>query len=873
MTAGNFNVSMLLTANAQQAKGELNSVSAAVGKTKAEVQGLGQASASADAQIAALQAELGRMRTQLEAVVVAEAKASSAAQALTAKVAQLEAALGSGRGRGGGGGGAAGATSNLVAQFNDVGQMLVAGQSPLLLAAQQGTQISQALGPLGARGAVQALGAAFLGMLNPVNLAVFGAVASLGLLGGALRDIGGETKSVEDAFGDLEDATKSWQEQARVGTSDLARMFGTVTPEILDLQEQLTRLALAETLLKAVDAAEALGKSLNPGTFGLSSRSANIADLLGVDELTTGVFQKLTPQVEEFQRLLGSLGTSENVGDSIASLDRMQAIILQSAGGFEKMSGAQREFYLQTAELEQKLRLVQAAQKGIGSAAQIAQAWGEKTLADLRQEADIRQLVARFGEDSVEVTRARSEAERQAFAALLASKDITGQLRDDLLAAWDAANGVDLGVKGMLASFLDVVGASDDTRRAVEDAWDAVTGAAGATNVWAGAMAGVAAEVRGIGSALSRLGAAGIANASKEVERDALKAGKSAADARIAVTEYEIREDGKRREAQAANEFARLNERAATEEKLRGVALDKEIADLRDAANERERLANGAASRGAAAARKQTAEAQKLIAGLEDELELLRVTDPVQKEMIRNREALSGATEAERQKVEELIRAKQREERTQKQVQETWEFSKNTAYDTLETLIFQGGKASEVMANLAEAIGKALLQSALLGSGPLAGLFGGQGTGLLGGLFGGGVAIDNNIVGVATGGMITGPGGPTDDLILARLSDGEFVVNAAATARHRPLLEQINRAPGFARGGAVGGGAFGSPLGQGGRAPIEIHLMLTDDLDARVGRTSEEVSVRVMKGGLEHYTAKVLPGRVAQIRNDPRKVG
>lgn len=44
----------------------------------------------------------------------------------------------------------------------------------------------------------------------------------------------------------------------------------------------------------------------------------------------------------------------------------------------------------------------------------------------------------------------------------------------------------------------------------------------------------------------------------------------------------------------------------------------------------------------------------------------------------------------------------------------------------------------------------------------------------------------------ADGGYITGPGGPRDDKIPARLSDGEYVINAAATKKHRALLDQIN---------------------------------------------------------------------------------
>lgn len=53
---------------------------------------------------------------------------------------------------------------------------------------------------------------------------------------------------------------------------------------------------------------------------------------------------------------------------------------------------------------------------------------------------------------------------------------------------------------------------------------------------------------------------------------------------------------------------------------------------------------------------------------------------------------------------------------------------------------------------------------------------------------------------IATGGWVRGPGGPRDDRIPAMLSNGEFVVNAAAASQFGSLLERINNR-GFGRGG------------------------------------------------------------------------
>ena len=58
----------------------------------------------------------------------------------------------------------------------------------------------------------------------------------------------------------------------------------------------------------------------------------------------------------------------------------------------------------------------------------------------------------------------------------------------------------------------------------------------------------------------------------------------------------------------------------------------------------------------------------------------------------------------------------------------------------------------------------------------------------------------------AEGGLITGPGHGTSDDILSWLSNGEFVMTAAATRRHLPVLRAMNdnHLPAFATGGLVG---------------------------------------------------------------------
>lgn len=82
-----------------------------------------------------------------------------------------------------------------------------------------------------------------------------------------------------------------------------------------------------------------------------------------------------------------------------------------------------------------------------------------------------------------------------------------------------------------------------------------------------------------------------------------------------------------------------------------------------------------------------------------------------------------------------------------------------------------------------------------------------------------GVASGGTRVAMASGGLVRGPGTGTSDSIPSLLSNGEYVVSAAATAKHRALLDLIN-----------GGGTF-APLSaiprQNGRAGTsygDIHV-------------------------------------------------
>lgn len=203
----------------------------------------------------------------------------------------------------------------------------------------------------------------------------------------------------------------------------------------------------------------------------------------------------------------------------------------------------------------------------------------------------------------------------------------------------------------------------------------------------------------------------------------------------------------------------------------------------------------------------------KLIEKLQAEVDVSRELDPIQREMAQYRTQMAGATDAERQKVEALISQRLRE----KEVTESLEFVSKQSGDALIDALMGGADAGE---RLIDSLKRAALQALILGQGPLSGLLGG-GLSAAFSLFSG-PATGAFGLPFADGGMIYGAGGPRADQVPVMASAGEFIVNARATAQHRPLLERINNGavPAFANGGIVGGGA--AAVREGGSVTINI---------------------------------------------------
>lgn len=277
-----------------------------------------------------------------------------------------------------------------------------------------------------------------------------------------------------------------------------------------------------------------------------------------------------------------------------------------------------------------------------------------------------------------------------------------------------------------------------------------------------------------------------------------------------------------------------------------------------------------ALAKAAGGARQEADAVADLIDKLETELAVVREADPVKKAMIGYREQLADASATERARIEELTAAIEREKAASEASKEAFGFLGESAGGTLIDLLKHTELATASMEDLKGAILDAALNALILGEGPLSGLFGG----LLG--FDKGQSIFDgwgDILKFAGGGFVEGVGTSTSDRNLAWLSNHEFVVNAAATARNRELLEAINAGavPRFARGGLVGGGPGASQArGFGGGGAPSIHIAVHG---ARGNAEIQEMVSIGVRQGMQTYDREVLPGRVRDIGRGNMRTG
>lgn len=314
-----FTLSMLFKSDSAQAKADLRALQGEVAKTGAGAKTLDAAGKTGAAGIGAL----GRSADKTEADLLGLAAAQKSVAASGTTMTRTNTM-------------AAGSVGNLVAQFNDVGMMLAAGQNPLMLAVQQGSQISQVIGPMGAAGAVKALGAAFMGMLNPVNLVVMGSIAGLALVTQWLFSTGEEAGTFGDRVEGLADGIDRYgnsAEKARSTSADLRKEFGAGAEAARKYYLEIVELDRREAERQARAAAESIRAEIAPVTF-MKSGQRNLADFFDLSVWSRDAQRAFNPVLDAFR----AIEQADGIDAQIAALETLRDRFIAAAEASGSMS-------------------------------------------------------------------------------------------------------------------------------------------------------------------------------------------------------------------------------------------------------------------------------------------------------------------------------------------------------------------------------------------------------------------------------------------------------------------------------------------------------------------------------------------------------
>lgn len=258
-------------------------------------------------------------------------------------------------------------TANLAAQFNDIGVMLASGQSPMILALQQGTQISQVLGPMGAAGAVKALGGAFLSLFNPVSLITIGTIAAGAALFQYFTSLNTDGKASTEVLKEQNDVLRrvaqNWGDavpalKAYVDELDRAAEVG-------DLGEA-TKIAQQQSFAEFLPQVEELGLAFD---IVRETTAANVEESDRLDRAYDGLLQRMqdgSAGAADLKTLLDLLSTSQVGNTETGQL--LIGVLTQMAGAFNKAAagaanlGAQTSAALGGPDMGDSYRDRQAAQ-------------------------------------------------------------------------------------------------------------------------------------------------------------------------------------------------------------------------------------------------------------------------------------------------------------------------------------------------------------------------------------------------------------------------------------------------------------------------------------------------------------------------------
>lgn len=265
---------------------------------------------------------------------------------------------------------AGGHTANVFAQLNDIGVMMAAGQNPIQLALQQGTQLNQVWASMGKggqslKGVFGVLSGAIGSMLNPMSLLTIGVIAggaALVQFGSAIIGAGSDSKTFADNISAAETAIARANAASKAlasrGLVEIGEKYGIVTAEILSLVEAEKQLGIADGTKALTAALKQLANEALTDRWGVNDQLADLSEAFKISSL----------QANELRHRLSDIGKMKVLQDQIDALAEIRNELSLVTNGFTNLSPPQKEMLERLHDAEDQARQLLATTNNMPAA-------------------------------------------------------------------------------------------------------------------------------------------------------------------------------------------------------------------------------------------------------------------------------------------------------------------------------------------------------------------------------------------------------------------------------------------------------------------------------------------------------------------------
>lgn len=218
-------------------------------------------------------------------------------------------------------------TANVSAQFQDIAVQLGGGTSPFLIALQQGTQLTAALGSGGLRATVSALGAGFMSLLSPLSLVTIAVIA----LGGTA------VQKLTEWLATGEMTAEQLKEHISL-VQQVAQRWGEAVPELQAYLAELNKIKEINDAIKATD--QFKEQQWEPVRQQVSAVNAEMVAFLQ-NLMDAGNLDALGVLTTEWERLRDEVARGRNASDEAQKvLDILNGTMLSGVRGADILAAS-----------------------------------------------------------------------------------------------------------------------------------------------------------------------------------------------------------------------------------------------------------------------------------------------------------------------------------------------------------------------------------------------------------------------------------------------------------------------------------------------------------------------------------------------------